>query len=157
MEGKHPKRKRDKYNPYTICEVDKRYYISFKDGQGIYHEFEIDKSLYDAFDSFELEDVRYFNVLSRHIEQSEIWDTTLNIRALKKPESLEEAVLKNIQIEKLHEAIKQLPETQQRRLILYFFGGMTYEQIAAIENCKHPAIVKSVNIALKKLKKILSE
>lgn len=157
MEGKHPKRKRDKYNPYTIYEVDKQYYISFKDGQGVCHEFEIDKSLYDAFDSFELEDVRYFNVLSRHIEQSEIWDTTLNIRALKKPESLEEAVLKNIQIEMLHEAIKKLPDIQRRRLVLYFFGGLTYEQIAALENCKHPAIVKSVNIALKKLKKILSE
>lgn len=157
MEGKHPKRKRDKYNPYTICEVDKRYYISFKDGQDVYHEFEIDKCLYDAFDSFELEDVRYFNVLSRHIEQSEIWDTTLNVRALKKSESLEEAVLKNIQIEKLHEAIKQLPDTQRRRLILYFFGGMTYEQIAKKEGCTKMPVKRSIDAALERLKKELKK
>ena len=157
MEGKHPKRKRDKYNPYNICEVDKQYYISFKDGQGVYHEFEINKALYDAFDSFELEDVRYFNVLSRHIEQSEIWDTTLNVRALKKSESLEEAVLKNIQIEKLHEAIKQLPDTQRRRLILYFFGGMTYEQIAKKEGCTKMPVKRSIDAALERLKKELKK
>ena len=36
MKGKHPKRKRDKYNPYTIYEKDGQYFLSFKDGQAIY-------------------------------------------------------------------------------------------------------------------------
>ena len=34
---------------------------------------------------------------------------------------------------------------------------MTYEEIADRENCKHPAVVKSVKIALEKLKNILEE
>ena len=40
---------------------------------------------------------------------------------------------------------------------MYFFEGMTYEEIATIEECKHPAVVKSVKAALEKLKNILEE
>lgn len=47
MEGKHPKRRRDKYNPYYICELEGHYYISFQDGQGVLHEFEINRTLYE--------------------------------------------------------------------------------------------------------------
>ena len=32
---------------------------------------------------------------------------------------------------------------------------MTYEEIAVIEKCKHPAVVKSIKIALRKLKEIM--
>ncbi|MEH2953521.1 DUF1524 domain-containing protein [Candidatus Merdisoma sp. JLR.KK011] len=35
MEGHHPKRRKDKYNPYTIYEKDGHYYILFKDGQSV--------------------------------------------------------------------------------------------------------------------------
>ena len=28
MEGNRPKRRKDKYNPYTICEKDGQYYVS---------------------------------------------------------------------------------------------------------------------------------
>ena len=56
MEGNHPKRRKDKYNPYTILEKGGDYYISFKDGQGVLHKIAISKALYDAFDSFELDD-----------------------------------------------------------------------------------------------------
>lgn len=157
MEGKHPKRKRDKYNPYNIYEVDEQYYISFKDGQGVCHELKIDQALYEAFNSFELEDIKYLNVLSRHIEQSEVWDTTLNVRAFQKPESLEESVMKMLQIEKLHTAIKQLPEIQRRRVILYFFGGLTYEQIAKKEGCTKMPVKRSIDAALVRLKKDLKK
>lgn len=47
MERKHPKRRRDKYNPYYICELEGHYYISFQDGQGVLHEFEINRTLYE--------------------------------------------------------------------------------------------------------------
>ncbi len=30
MEGNRPKRRKDKYNPYTIFEKDGQYYVSFK-------------------------------------------------------------------------------------------------------------------------------
>lgn len=157
MEGKRPKRRKDKYNPYNIYEQDGSYYISFKDGQGLYQKFEISEKIYEAFNSFELVDLSYLNVWDRHIEQSEIWETSLNERALEVPETVEDIVLRNIQTENLYEAIDKLPEAQRRRLWMYFFDGMTYEQIAEFEKCKHPAVVKSVKAALKNLKKFLSE
>ena len=33
MKGNHPKRRKDKYNPYSIFESDGKYYIEFADGQ----------------------------------------------------------------------------------------------------------------------------
>ena len=57
-----------------------------------------------------------------------------------------------IRNDELHNAIAKLPEVQKRRLILYYFADLTYEKIAEIENCSHPAIIKSINVALKNLK-----
>ena len=34
MDDRHPKRRKDKYNPYTLSLVDGKCYLSFKDGQG---------------------------------------------------------------------------------------------------------------------------
>lgn len=86
MKGNHPKRRRDKYNPYRIYQKDSRYYITFKNGQNVTHEFEISKNLYDVFDYFELESLKYLNVWERHYERGEVWESTLNVRAVHKPE-----------------------------------------------------------------------
>lgn len=153
MEGNHPKRRKDKYNPNTIYEKEGLYYISFKDGQGVLHKFEISKVLYDAFDSFELDDLVHLNVVDRHIEQSEVWEETLNVRAVKKPDSIEEVVLRKIQIEALHTAMKKLPEMQRRRMQLYYFEGMTYEQIAKTEGCTKMPVKRSIEAAVERLKK----
>ena len=37
MKGNHPKRRKDKYNPYNIFELDGKYYIEFSDGQKKQH------------------------------------------------------------------------------------------------------------------------
>ena len=153
--GERPKRRKDKYNPYTIYEKEGKYYITFKDGQGQRKCFEVEKELYDVFNDFELEDLSYLNVWDRHLEQSEVWETSLNERAVEVPETVEDIVLRNIQNEKVHRAIEQLPEVQKRRIRMYFLEGMTYEEIAVKEKCKHPAVVKSVKVALEKLKRIL--
>ena len=109
--------------------------------------------LYGLFNRFELEDISYLNKLSRHIEHSELTEASLNDRAFCKPESIEEKVSRNIEYELLHKAIAKLPEIQRRRLLLYFFGEMTYEQIAALEGCTKRAVKFSVDIAIEKLKK----
>ena len=121
------------------------------------NKYEITEELYDAFNSFELEDLSYLNVWDRHMEQSEIWESTLNERAVEVQESVEDIVIRNLQNEKVHRAIDMLPEVQRRRVKMYFFDGMTYEEIAAKEKCKHPAVVKSVKAALEKSKNILEE
>lgn len=48
MKGNHPKRRKDEFNPYTICKQDGKYYIAFRAGQSILHK--IEKTLYDVFD-----------------------------------------------------------------------------------------------------------
>lgn len=105
------------------------------------------------FNRFELEDVSHLNKLSRHIEHSELTEAALNDRAFCKPESIEEEVSRNIEYELLHKAIAKLPEVQRRRLLLYFFGEMTYEQIATLEGCTKRAVKFSVDIAIEKQKK----
>ena len=153
MNEKHPNRKKDKHNPYTLMIVEGRYYLSFKDGRGIMQNIEIDKVLYDLFNRFEPEDISYLNRVSRHIEHSELTERSLNDRTFYKEESLEETVSRSMEYEQLHKAISKLPETQKRRLLLYFFGELTYEQIAEFEGCTKRAVKFSIDLAIEKLKK----
>ena len=51
MNEKHPNRKKDKHNPYTLMIVEADIYLSFKDG-GCYANIEIEKVLYDLFNRF---------------------------------------------------------------------------------------------------------
>ena len=149
MKKDNPKRRKAKDNPYTIffCKETGKYYLSFKDGQGEHHRFEIDKSLYDTFDSFELEDLSMLNEFDNHTEHSELTEASLNKRAFHKPESVEEIVCERLRNEQLHNAISELPDIQRRRLTLYCFGGLTYEQIAEIEGCSHVAVIHSLEKA----------
>ena len=101
--------------------------------------------------------LEYLNRVSRHIEHSELTENSLNDRVFYKEESLEETVSRCIEYELLHKAISKLPETQRRRLLLYFFGELSYEQIAKLEGCTKMAVKGSVDIALKKLKKLFEK
>lgn len=157
MDAKHPNRKKDKSNPYTLSIENNTYYLSFADGQGIFHKLEISVELYSAFNRFELDDISQMNVASRHLEHSELTEETLNRRVAEPPEPVEDHVHQKIMYEKLHKAIAQLPDIQRRRLLLYYFGLYTYEEIAELEGCKHPAIIKSVTAAEKNIKKYLTK
>lgn len=159
--GPRPKRRKDKDNPYTIFTAgintaEPHYYLSFVDSGRAKRFMEIDKPLFDAFNEFELDDLSFFNEVDRHYEQSEVTELTLNRRAAKPPEGVEETVVQRIEADKLHQAIAQLPEKQRRRLVLYYFGEFTYEQIATMEGCKFQVIAKSIKAAEKSLKKILT-
>ena len=155
-----PKRRRDEDSPYEIYTAGintahPRFYLFFKDGDGVKRWMEIDKALFDAFNEFELDDLSFFNEVDRHYEKSEVTEATLNRRAAKPQESVEETVSQRMEVDKLHQAIAKLPEKQRRRLVLYYFGEFTYEQIAAMEECKFQVIAKSIKTAEKNLKKIL--
>ena len=154
MLEKHPNRKKDKYNPYTLTITEGHYYLSFKDGRGKQQNIEIDEMLYQTFDRFELEDISHLNRVSRHIEHSELTDETLNDRAFYKAERIEDIVSESIEYEQLHRAVSELPEVQRRRLKLYFFGELTYEQIAKLEGINQKTAWESLMWAEKKLKKI---
>ena len=168
MDGGHPKnidprpkRRRDEENPYEIYTTginttNPRYFLAFTDSNKVKQWMEIDKTLFDAFNEFELDDLSFFNEVDRHYERSEVTEATLNRRAAKPQKSVEEIVSQQMEMDKLHRAIAQLPEKQRRRLVLYYFGEFTYEQIADMEGCKQPSVMKSISSALKKLKNFLS-
>ena len=104
-------------------------------------------------DSFELDDLSYLNEVDRHYEQSELTEASLYDRAVHRPATVEESALQSMEYAQLHRAISELPEIQKRRLILYYFQGLTYEQIAEMEGCTKRAVKFSVDIAVEKLKK----
>lgn len=155
MDEKRPKRRKDKYNPYTLTEKEDKHFLSFWDGQGVLQEFQITRELFEVLNRFELDDLSILNEWDRHYEHSELTEASLYDRAAMLPESVEETVFRNLRYEALHRAIKQLPEVQRRRLILYYFMGLTYAQIAEKEGCKYQTVQESIYAALKKLKKLL--
>ena len=135
MDGNHPKRRKDKYNPYTIGTTgDGRHWLTFSDGQRHRHHLEINAAVFALFDSFELTEASLYD------------------RAMHRPATVEESALQSMEYAQLHRAISELPEIQKRRLILYYFQGLTYEQIAGMEGCTFQAVAKSVAAAEKRLK-----
>jgi len=152
MDGNHPNRKKDKLNPYVLSIENGEHYVAFSDGQGIWHKERISMELYELFDHFELEDISQLNVISRYLEHSELTEGTLNQRALLQPELIEDDVYRKIMYDQLHTAISELPNVQRRRVLLYYFGGYTYEQIAKKEGCTKMAVKFSIDIAVKKLR-----
>lgn len=153
-----PSRRKGKDNPYIIFSIGRktnhpRYFVSFKDVNGTHHRIEINCDLFETFDQFELDDISFMNEVDRHYEQSEQTETSLSRRAGEQQDTVENAVQRIIEAEVLHKAIAQLPETQRRRLVLYYFGNFTYEQIAEMEGCTKRAVKFSVDIAIEKLKK----
>ena len=154
MDGNHPNRKKDKLNPYTLSIENNTYYISFTDGQGIFHKQAITQDLYSAFDRFELDDISLMNEAIRHLTEADTSEEPLGHRIADPSEPVEDHVYRRIMYQELHKAIAQLPEIQRRRVLLYYFGGYTYEQIAQMEDCTKRAVKFSVDAALKNLREI---
>lgn len=150
MDERHPNRRKDKNNPYTLSIASGRFYLSFRDGMGVLHEMEIDGELYGLLNAFKLEDLFYLNEWDRHTEQSEVSEETLEQRMRRTPCSVEENVYRAIQYEQLHQAIDHLPKIQRRRLLLYYFYDFTYEKIAEIEGCS----AHSVFVAIERAKQL---
>lgn len=155
MDCKRPKRRRDKYNPYTLSIENKKYYVSFKDIKGNIKKTEVDKTVFDAFDSFELEDISFMNEVERHYEFSELSEHKLNMRAVNKPKTVEESFTDNLIIDELNNIFGNLTKIQRKRMIYYFFDKMTFKQIADLEGCAYQTVQKSIEKVKNKIKKIL--
>lgn len=164
MDGKHPqnidpqpKRRKVKDNPYTLFTTgietgDPKYYLSF---QGAC--MEIDAALFYLLNQFELEDLSYMNEMDRHYEHSELTEETLSSRAALPRPTVDDIVLRRMEHERLRRAIAQLPDTQRRRLVLYYFGSFTYQQIAEMEGCTIMPVKRSIDQAIKNLKNIFEK
>lgn len=157
MDSKRPKRRKDKYNPYTISIENKKYYVSFKDINGKIQKSEVDKAVFEAFDSFELDDISIMNEAERHYEYSELTEETLNRRAVHKSKTVEDIILGVFENEMLLKAICELTEVQRKRLLLYYNENLTYEQIAVIEGCTKMPVLRSIKKAEEKIKEFFKK
>lgn len=155
MDAKHPKRKKDKQNPYTLSIENGKEYVSFHDSEGTYHQLEVTHALFSQFNDFELEDISYLNAVSRHYEFSELSEQAINERTFLPQEPIEDAVFRKLQYAQLYTAVKTLPDKQRERLILYYFRNYTYAQIAEMEGCTVMPVKRSIDKALAQLAKLM--
>ena len=133
------------------------YFVSIEDGDGDWHEVEVSSSVYQAFMEFTVIERRLRHWDERHREYSEVYDETLNHRALNPQESLDEIVFTALRHEQLQQGITALPEKQRRRFIMYCEYGFTHDEIAALDGCKRQVVARSVEKAKKNLKKYLKD
>ena len=155
MDVKHPKRKKDKQNPYTLSIENGKEYISFHDTEVTYRKIEVTHVLFSQFNDVELEDISYLNTVSRHYEFSELTEQAINERAFLPQEPIEDAVFRKLQYAQLYTAIQTLPDKQRERLILYYFRNYTYAQIAEMEGCTVMPVKRSIDKALAQLAKLM--
>lgn len=149
------KRRRSKYNPYYLEVIDNKYIVTFIDSKNNTQIVEINEEIYQAFNQFELDDLREMNQFDRHIEHSEVFEETLYYRVLKKCKSIENTVINKIILDEIYSYINSLSEIQKRRIKLYYFNELPLKQIAILEQSTHQAISKSIRLGIVKIQKIM--
>ena len=110
---------------------------------------------YKLLQSFEHGDEKLERKETRRHTPFSKFNDNINPPILKnEPLSLENQLIYN-ETKKLFWDIaeKVLSPKQKKRLIYRIKNGLTFEEIARLEGTSHPAIVQSVNAALKKIKK----
>ena len=146
----------DNYNPYTLRMKNAggitRYFVSFKDGEGINRETEVSRPVYLEFLRFIRVERNLHRWDERHLEQSALTEEMLCIRALYPQKSVEETVYDSLRNELFRLAIKSLSEVQRRRFVLHHELGLTYLQIAEMEGCTFQAVALAVKAARKKIR-----
>ena len=150
-----PKRRKSKDNPYTIlyCEEENKYLCIFKDNKNIVQVVEITVDVFNAFDTFELEDISQMHKIDKHIEHSEVYEGTLHKRMFNPYMLFEDIIKEKILIENIKRELSFLPEIQKRRVKKYFFENRTMDEIATEEGCSKVAIKYSIDIAINKISK----
>lgn len=67
-------------------------------------------------------------------------------------ETLEEQIIRRIEMETLQKAMQSLTEVQRERLHFYFYEGLSSREIAELQRINQNAVWKSIQGAIKKLK-----
>ena len=151
-----PKRRKSKDNPYIINHIENNntYIVIFKNNNKE-EKVQISKDVYDAFNQFELDDLRQLNESDRHYEKLEQNDEFLFKRGFEEYKSLEDQVEQKILYENIRKAINELSNIQKSRLIKYYFQNKTLDEIAIEEHTSHQAISKSISMGIEKIRKNL--
>ncbi len=152
-----PKRRKSKDNPYTLKIINNTYIVTFIDSNNVKREVSLSEDVFNAMDKFELEDISQMHKADRHIERKEFSEININKKAFVKPLLLEDDFINNASFKELKNAIDKLPSIQKRRIKKYYFDEKNEYEIADEENTSQQAINKSLNLAIKNLKKFLKK
>ncbi len=144
---------------YTLeyIENEDKYYISFTDSAEHECRIEIDKEIFDIYMNSKKSYIKIKNETSRHLEQSILTEEDVYNRAFNPAESVEEIVIKNIDKEKMKQALKDLTEAQYRRIDLHIVNEITIRDVAKLEKVQKRQIEKSLQLGLKKIKKFFEK
>lgn len=129
----------------------------YKDAVGNQEYIEVSEEVYEAMvNTFRKEAHAQEMKDFRHVTKDGYTEGDTEDLMFFQEESLEDYVIRQIEIENLQKAIQSLTAVQKQRLQLYFFDGYTYRQIGEKLGVDEKAVRNSITAALKKIKKILS-
>lgn len=134
----------------------KRVYIILKDkSKKVINSIRKKELLKKEFEKQKKENKSQRNEFDRHIEHLHLTDVQINKRAIHKISNPEEILLEKEGEQEIIRAIWNLPTPQNRRVYMRIVDEFSLTEIAKIENCSVPAIKQSLDIGIKKLRKIL--
>lgn len=142
---------------YININGQNKYYLSFKDSVDQDCKIEIEKEIFDAYMTSRKAYTKIKNEKSRHLEHLPLSEIEIYRRSFYPSKSTEEIAIKNIENERVNEAMKQLTEVQNRRIELHIINKITIREVARLENVQKRQIEKSLHLGLKKLRKILKD
>ena len=144
---------------YTLeyNENENKYYISFVDSAKKECRLEIEKEIFDIYMKSKKAYIKIKNETSRHIEHFDLTEEQLYNRSVNNIESAEEQVIKNMEKQKVNEALKELTDIQLRRIELHIVNEITIRDLAKLEKVQKKQIQKSLQLSLKKIKKFFEK
>lgn len=126
----------------------------YKDAVGGTEYTYVTREVYDALaDTFQKEiHAQEMKDLRHTTKEGYTEGETEDLMALPE-ETLEDMVIRQIELEMLQKAMQSLTEVQTERLHLYFFEGLTYRQIGEKLGISDMSVRESIEASLKKIKK----
>jgi RNA polymerase sigma factor (sigma-70 family) len=129
--------------------------IKIKDYYGIYQEIPVSDELYEEFRNFHREEDRqnkYKNYHGCYVP----FDDVENDWTSSEFDPLTEEIIRQEEIRRLYRAIAELTPLQRKRIYM-LMDDMNYTEIAHEEGISIPSVRQSVELALKKLRRLLTE
>lgn len=129
--------------------------IKIKDYYGIYQEIPVSDELYEEFRNFHREEDRqnkYKNYHGCYVP----FDDVENDWTSSEFDPLTEEIIRQEEIRRLYRAIAELTPLQRKRIYM-LMDDMNYTEIAHEEGISIASVRQSVELAFKKLRRLLSE
>ena len=129
--------------------------IKIKDYYGIYQEIPVSDEIYEEFRNFHRQEDRlnkYKNYHGCYVPFEDIENDPTSDAF----DPLTDEMIRQEENRRLYRAIAELTPLQRKRIFM-FMENMNYTEIARKEGTTIPSVRKSIELALKKLRRLLSE